>query len=181
MKTGTGRMGREILDAVDEDMLDAREASAELRVLRQRIPQVPALSKKERKAIWQRGDVSVPVTQASINIITANETVAQTLKIPAEEIRSMLLEANSWDGFIVELRGLLEGVSDANLIRRERIAILTAQAYNIARELVRDPEHDELREHVDGIRRLKRLGRRRKRAAATAEGAAEAASTEVEE
>ena len=176
MKIGTRRTGQEALDAAGEDMLDAQEASAELRALRQRIPQVPALSKKERKAVWQRGDVSIPVTQASINIIAANDTVAQALKIPAEDVRSMVLEADLWDGFIVDLRGLLEGVSDANLIRRERIAILTAQAYAIARQLVLDPEHDELREHIDGVRRLKRLGRRRKRSAKAGDAAEPAAS-----
>jgi hypothetical protein len=180
MKIGTRRTGREALDAAGEDMLDAQEASDELRALRRRIPQVPALSKKERKAIWQRGDVSIPVTQASINIIAANDTIAETLKMPAEDVRSMVLEADFWDGFIVELRGLLEGVSDANLIRRERIAVLTAQAYAIARQLVLDPEHVELREHIDGVRRLKRLGRRRRRSAAAEEAVEPAAGTNEE-
>ena len=180
MKTGTGRMGREILNAADEEMLDAQQASTELRALQQRIPQVPALSKKERKAIWQRGDVSIAVTQASISIMDTNETVVEALKMPAEDVRSMVLEADFWDGFIIELRGLLEGVSDANLLRRERIAILTAQAYNIARQLVRDPEHDGLQEHIAEVRRLKRLGRRKRRAAATPEGSVEPPSGDGE-
>ncbi len=173
MKTGTGRIGRQILNAVDEEMLDAQGAAEALQALRQRIPQVPALSKKERKAIWQRGDVPIPVTQASINIIAANDTVAEALKMPADDVRSMVLEADHWDGFINDVRGLLEGVSDANLIRRERIAILTAQAYNIARQLVRDPEHDELQQHVAEVRRLKHLGRRQKRTAAAEEAVTE--------
>jgi len=181
MKTGTGRQGREILDAVDEDMLDQQEATSELVTLRKRIPTVPTLSKKERKAIWQRGDVSSEETQASINIIVANDAVAQALKISGDEVRAMVQEANFWDGFVTEARGLLEGVSDANLIRRERIAVLGARAYHIAQQLVRDPEHDGLREHIDGVRRLKRLGRRRKRTAAAEEAAAEPPASEEDE
>src|SRR5258708_38069847 len=91
MKTGTGRIGRQILDAVNEEMLDAQGAAAALRALQQRIPQVPALSKKERKAIWQRGDVSIAVTQASITIIDANDTVAEALNMPADDVRSLVL------------------------------------------------------------------------------------------
>jgi hypothetical protein len=180
MKTGTGRIGHEILDSVDEAMLDAQEAITELQALRNRIPNVPALSKKERKAIWQRADISIPETQASINIIVADDTVAQTLKIQGEEVRALVQEADLWDAFVTEARGLLEGVSDANLLRRERIAIITARAYHIARQLVRDPEHHELREHIDVVRRLKRLGRRRRRAA-QAEEEAEPASGDGEE
>src|SRR5260221_10298361 len=157
MKTDTERTARE-LDAAGGDMLSAQEATAEVRALRQRIVQVATLSKKQRKAIWQRGDMSIPITQASITIIDANETVAQALKMPAEDARSLIEEADYWDAFVVELRGLMQGVSDANLIRRERIAILAAQAYAIGRQLARDPANEGLQEHLEAVRRLKRLG-----------------------
>jgi hypothetical protein len=177
MKTSTGKTGREALEPADGDMLTAQEATAELRVLRQRIVQVTTLSKKERKAIWQRGDISIPVTQASITIIDANETVAQALKTPAADVRTLIEEADYWDAFVVELRGLMQGVSDANLVRRERIAILAAQAYAIGLQLARDPANEGLQQHLDAVRRLKRLGRRRRRSAAAEEAVEPAAGT----
>lgn len=180
MRTGTARTGREILDGGGEGKLNAQEAIAEVRSLAQRIAQIPPLSKKERKAVWQRADVSVEVMGASINIIAADDTVAQALKMPADEVLGLVLEANAWDAFVVELRGLMQGVSDANLLRRERIAILATQAYNIGRQLARDPANDGLQEHLDAVRRLKRLGRRRRRAAA-AEEAVDPAADEGKE
>jgi hypothetical protein len=50
---------------------------------------------------------------------------------------------------------MLNGVSGANLIRRQRIALITAQAFTIGSQLDRDPANAVLVPHVQEIKRLK--------------------------
>jgi hypothetical protein len=59
---------------------------------------------------------------------------------------------------------MLNGVSGANLLRRLRIDLIAAQAYTIGSQLARDPANAILLPHVEEIKRLKRVSRRRKAA-----------------
>ena len=70
-------------------------------------------------------------------------------------------EANRWTAVEDELRAMLNGVAGANLIRRQRVAIIAAQASTISSMLARDPAHAVLVPHVQEIRRLKRFTRRK--------------------
>ena len=79
----------------------------------------------------------------------------------------MFEEANRWTAVEDELRTLLQGVAGANLVRRERVALIAAQAYNIGTELARDPANAVLRPQVEEIKRLKRVTRRKKSGEAT--------------
>jgi hypothetical protein len=64
-------------------------------------------------------------------------------------------EANRWTAVEDELQMMLNGVSGANLIRRQRIALITAQAFTIGSQLARDPANAVLVPHVQEIKRLK--------------------------
>ena len=57
---------------------------------------------------------------------------------------------------------MLNGIAGANLIRRQRVAVVSGRAYAIGAQLARDPAHAVLVPHVQEIRRLKRLSRRKK-------------------
>ena len=57
---------------------------------------------------------------------------------------------------------MLEGVAGANLVRRQRVALIAGQAYIIGTQLARDPANAVLRPHVEEIKRLKRATRRKK-------------------
>ena len=57
-------------------------------------------------------------------------------------------EANRWTAVEDELRAMLEGIVGATLVRRHRIALIAAQAYNIGAELARDPANAVLLPHV---------------------------------
>ncbi|HEX7192361.1 MAG TPA: hypothetical protein VF381_12410 [Thermoanaerobaculia bacterium] len=55
----------------------------------------------------------------------------------------------------------------ANAIRRLKLAQLGSKAYIIGTQLAREPENEVLVPHVEEIKRLKRLARRKKSAAET--------------
>jgi len=65
-----------------------------------------------------------------------------------------------------ELRTMLQGVAGANLIRRQRVGLIAAQAAGIGAQLARDPANALLLPHVQEVRRLRRFTRRRKPAPA---------------
>jgi hypothetical protein len=133
-----------------------------LRSMRGQIGEVTPLTARERDLLRRRGKTSNPVLQASINVIGAHDRISQAIAQPAEGVRRMYDEANRWTAVEDELRALLQGIIGANLVRRERIALIAAQAYNIGRELVRDPANAVLLPHVQEVRRLKRSSRRKK-------------------
>jgi hypothetical protein len=60
---------------------------------------------------------------------------------------------------------MLNGIAGANLVRRQRIALITEQAYSIGSQLARDPAHAVLVPHVQEVKRLKRSAARRKKPA----------------
>jgi NAD(P)H-hydrate repair Nnr-like enzyme with NAD(P)H-hydrate dehydratase domain len=61
---------------------------------------------------------------------------------------------------------MLSGIAGANLIRRQRIALIAAQAFTIGSQLARDPANAVLVPHVQEVKRLKSFKRRKKAAEA---------------
>ncbi|HXH38801.1 MAG TPA: hypothetical protein VNN08_09260, partial [Thermoanaerobaculia bacterium] len=128
--------------------------------------EVTPLTTAQRKSLRRRAGTSNPILQASINVIGALPNVAQAVGQPADDVRQMYDEANRWTAVEDELRTMLNGVSSANLIRRQRIALIAGQAYNIGSQLARDPANAVLVPHVQEIKRLKSFSRRKKAAQA---------------
>lgn len=137
-----------------------------LRDTRARIGEVAPLTSVERQSLRNRARASNPLLQASINLIGAVDVVEQAVGQPADAVRQLLDESNRWTAVEDELRGMLNGVSGANLIRRQRLAFLAAQAYNIGTRLARDPAYAILLPYLQEIKRLKSFKRRRKAAQA---------------
>ena len=75
-------------------------------------------------------------------------------------------ESNRWTAVEDELRTMLNGVAGANLIRRQRVVLIAAQAYNIGAQLARDPAYAVLVPHLQEIKRLRSFKRRKKAAPA---------------
>jgi hypothetical protein len=147
--------------------LDPETVVSQLRAMRAQIGEVTPLSAAERKLLRNRARTTNPILQASINVIGAHDVVAQAVKQPADAVRRLDDEANRWTAVEDELRTMLQGVVGANLVRRERLALITAQAYKIGTELARDPDNAVLLPHVQEIKRLRRrTGRRKKTAGA---------------
>ena len=134
----------------------------QLRVMRGQIGEVSPLTSAQRKTLRNQTRSNNPILQASINVIGALDNVSQAVGQPADGVRQLYDEANRWTAVEDELRGMLNGVSGANLIRRQRIALITAQAYTIGSQLARDPANAVLVPHVAEIKRLKSFTRRKK-------------------
>jgi hypothetical protein len=138
----------------------------QLRATRAQIGEVAPLTTAQAKVLRRHIRTSNPILQASINIIGALDNVAQAVGQPADGMRQLCDETNRWTAVEDELRTMLNGVSGANLIRRQRIALIAGQAYTIGSQLARDPANAVLVPHVQEIKRLKSFARRKKAAPA---------------
>jgi hypothetical protein len=130
------------------------------------IGEVAPLTAAERRKLRRRTITSNPILQASINVLGAFDNVSQAVGQPADQARRLHDEANRWTAVEDELRRMLSGVAGANIIRRQRVSLLAAQAYGISLQLARDPANAILVPHVQEIRRLKSFSRRKKAAQA---------------
>jgi hypothetical protein len=137
-----------------------------LRSISMQMVEMAPMTAEQRKALRGRLRTPDPILQASINVIDALDRVRQAVGQPAEGVRSLQDEALRWSAVEQELRSMLNGVSGANLLRRLRIDLIAAQAYTIGSQLARDPANAILLPHVEEIKRLKRVSRRRKAAPA---------------
>jgi hypothetical protein len=90
--------------------------------------------------------------------------MSQAVGQPTDEVRQLYEEPNRRTAVEDELRMMLNGVAGANLLRRRRLALLAAQAYNIGTQLARDPDNAILVPHVQEIKRLRSFQRRKKAA-----------------
>jgi hypothetical protein len=138
----------------------------QLRVMRGQIGEVSPLTSKQRKALRVAARTTNPILQASINVIGALDNVAQAVGHPAGDMRQLYDESNRWTAVEDELRAMLNGVAGANLIRRQHLALVAAQAYRIGSQLARTPANAVLVPHVQEIKRLKSFSRRKKAAQA---------------
>jgi sulfite reductase beta subunit-like hemoprotein len=145
----------------------APEAIVELlRTVRAQIGDLAPMTAAQRKALRNRARTKSPVLQASINAMGASDKVSEAVGQPADEVRQKHAEANRWTAVEDELRSLLSGVVGANLIRRQEVALLAAQAANLSTQLARTPANAVLIPHVQEIRRLKSFQNRKKAAPA---------------
>ena len=134
----------------------------QLRVMRSQIAEVSPLTPEQKKALRNRTHPSNPILQASINVIGALDNVSLAIGQPADAVRQMTDESNRWTAVEDELRTMLSGVAGANLVRRQRLSLIAAQAYSIGTQLARDPANAVLVPHVQEIKRLKSFSRRKK-------------------
>src|SRR5262249_4875009 len=99
--------------------LSPEAAVEQLRVLVAQIPEAKALSVQERRALKRSVRLSDAVLQASISVIDASDVMVQAVGKP-DEARGLVSDSNLWTTFENELRGALQRVADANVIRRQR-------------------------------------------------------------
>ena len=138
----------------------------ELRALSVRMGEMAPMTSAERRALRGRLRTPGPILNASIMVIDALDNVSQAVGQPAERVRSSQEELVRWRAVEQELRAMLNGVSGANLLRRLRLDLIAAQAYTIGSQLARDPANAILLTHVEEIKRMRRVSRRRKAAPA---------------
>jgi len=138
----------------------------QLRALVAQIPSLPTLTDSERKLIRNRGRLPEAEVLASVNVVGSSDRVSQAVGLPAPDVQQLVVDNVRWTSVESELKGALTAVADANLLRRQRSQIIAIQAYGIGQQLARDPENAAVIPHVQEMKRLKAL-RRRKAAAGT--------------
>lgn len=151
------------METVNSEPLITPEAMVEqLRVLRLQIPEYTQLPHANAATMRRAATIDSNFIQATINAIGASESVQNALGRTPEVLRQEAEDAGRWTAVEDELRAMLKGVIAANLTRRHRIGLTALQTYSISRQLVRQPEHADLLPHVQEMKRLNRMGRRRR-------------------
>ena len=147
----------------DPVRLTADAAIALLRSIRSQIEDVAPLSKEQRKLVRRRlRKQPKPVVEASINVLGVLDNVSQAIGQPLDEVRQLQDDSLRWDALADEARAFLKGIEGANLNRRQRLALIATQAYTIGSQLAKDPAKAVLVPHVEEVKRLKGVSRRRK-------------------
>jgi hypothetical protein len=143
--------------------LSAEAVIAQLRTMRSQIADVTPLSKDQRRQVQQRLRVlPKSVVEASINVIGVLDNVSQAIGQPLDEVRQLQDEALRWDAVAEEARAFLKSIEGANLTRRQRLSLIAAAAYTIGSQLAKDPAKAVLVPHVEEVKRLKGVSRRKK-------------------
>jgi hypothetical protein len=147
----------------DPAKLTPEAVIAQLRTMRSQIDDVAPLSKAQRKLVKQRLRIQPKsVVEASINVIGVLDNVSQAIGQPLDEVRQLQDDSLRWDAVSDEARAFLKGIEGANLIRRQRLALIAMQAYTIGSQLAKDPAKAVLVPHVEEVKRLKGVSRRKK-------------------
>lgn len=142
----------------------AEEAIELLRIVRTRIDEIAPLSTEQRKQTLQRlRNHPASVVEASINVIGVLDNVSHAIGQPLDDVRQLQDESIRWEAVADEARALLKGLEGANLLRRERLTVLAMQAYTIGTQLAKDPAKAALLPHVEEVKRLKAISRRRRK------------------
>jgi hypothetical protein len=139
------------------------EVIAQLRTIRSQIDEVPPLSKEQTTLVKQRLRIQPKtVVEASINVIGVLDNVSQALGQPLDEVRQLQDDSLRWDAVADEARAFLKVIDGANLVRHQRLALIGMQAYAIGTQLAKDPDKAVLVPHVEEVKRLKGISRRKK-------------------
>ncbi|HEX7137713.1 MAG TPA: hypothetical protein VF219_07700 [Vicinamibacterales bacterium] len=134
----------------------------QLRAIRSQIGEATPISPAQREAMRYIAKLAPEIIQSSVNMIDFSTPVQQALSRPSADVRDLQDANGRWSAVEDELNSLLKAVSGTNFARRHQLALISAQAYSIGTQLVRDPANAALMPHVREIKRLRALARGRK-------------------
>ena len=150
---------------VDSPKLTAEAVIAQLRSIQSQIEGVSPLTQDQRKQLKQRVRMHPKaIVDASINVIGVLEILSQAIGQPLDDVRQLQDDTLRWEAVADEARAFLKGIEGANLIRRQRLALIATQAYTIGSQLAKDPARAVLVPHLEEVKRLKVASRRKKAA-----------------
>jgi hypothetical protein len=135
----------------------------QLRAIRNQIAEVQPLTPAQKNSL--RGlsrTMNNDTLQASISVIGLSPIVQQSVG-QSEDARALYDESNRWTEVEDELRTMLNGIAGANIIRRQKLALIASRAYGIGNQLARDEEHAILKPQLAEVKRLKTLARSKKK------------------
>ncbi|HEX7154418.1 MAG TPA: hypothetical protein VF618_23230, partial [Thermoanaerobaculia bacterium] len=154
-----------VVDPQPAVMLDPETLVEQIRLLRAQMEEVTPLTPAQKRTLRAKSRKhSDAVLASTVNVIGALDNVALALGQQPEEVRRLQADWNRWTAVAGELRALLDGVDGANLVRRQRLALISAQAFAIGTQLARDPANAVLVPHIQEVKRLKSFANRKKTA-----------------
>ncbi|HYI11003.1 MAG TPA: hypothetical protein VEK57_18240 [Thermoanaerobaculia bacterium] len=143
--------------------LGPEDVTVQLRTMESQMAGVAPLTKAQRKQLRKRiRSHPKGVVEASINVIGVLGNVSQAIGQPLDEVRQLQDETIRWEAAADQTRAFLKVLEGANLVRRERLALIASQTYAIASQLAKDPDKAALVPHLEEVKRLKSVARRRK-------------------
>ena len=163
-----------------DTMLSPEGVIAGMRTLRSQIDELAPLPKEQREVVKRRlRSLTKPVVDASINVMGVLDLLSEAIGQPLEEVRQLQDESLRWEAVADEVRAFLKSVESSNLVRRQRLAFVATQAYTLGSQLAKDPAKAVLVPHVEEVKRLKAISRRKKTQTAPAPAPAPVPSTET--
>ena len=147
-------------------MLTPEEVIEQVRAMRDRIPEFAPLAKEQKTGRMKRLARTDPaVLHASIGAVGTSPLIQTVIGNTPDELVHAHAEMTRWSVAENEVRALLDGIAAANLVRRQELGEAAQKTYNVGRQLSQFREHANLVPHVEEIKRLRKLSRRRSRAA----------------
>jgi len=153
---------------------------AGMRALRSQMDEPAPLPKEQRKRVRERlRSLPKPVVDASINVMGVLDLLSEAIGQPLEEVRQLQDDSLRWDAVADEVRAFLKSIESSNLVRHQRLAFVATQAYSLGSQLAKDPAKAVLVPHVEEVKRLKAISRRKKTQTAPAPAPVPVPSTET--
>ncbi|HEY2321764.1 MAG TPA: hypothetical protein VGJ82_02770 [Thermoanaerobaculia bacterium] len=151
--------------SADPGKLTPEAVIEQLRTMQSQIEEVAPLSKEQRATLKAKLRLQkTPIVDASINVMGVLDNVSQAIGQPLDDVRQVQTDAIRWDAVIDETKAFLKNIEGGNLVRRQRLALIGTQAYQIGTQLAKDPANAVLVPHVEEVKRLKSSARRKKAA-----------------
>lgn len=132
----------------------------DLRALMAQVPDVPSLTRQERRILQTHRRVSESEVRAAINVVRASDKLAGVVDEKTDEMEKVLSDSSYWTAAESELKAALKRVADANLVRQQRMSVFAISAYGVGTQLAKSPENSDLVPHVQVLK----ASRRRKKA-----------------
>jgi hypothetical protein len=147
---------------IDPVMLTPEQVIEQLRTMRQQIPNFVQLPHNRETVAMRRlaRAISLEFAHEATNAVGVSSVVEGAVGNTPEGMYHDKDLNGRWAAAENEMRSVLRGLSSTNLVQRQRLCRDALQAYNVSRELVKQPEHAHLLPHVEAMRRLKRPRRR---------------------
>jgi hypothetical protein len=147
----------------DQAKLSPEAVIGQLRTMRSQIEDIAPLSQQQRRLVKDRlRKQEKTIVEASINVIGVLDNLSQAIGQPLDDVRQLQDDTIRWEAVADEARAFVKGIEGANLNRRQTLALLGMQAYSIGTQLAKDPAKAVLVPHLEEVKRLKAISRRKK-------------------
>lgn len=145
----------------DKPPVEPAELIAVLREYASRIPHYTHLTNAEVVAMRKAASLDQEWVVGAVNLLGASPTIEHALGSSAAELLGELAATMEWSEGEQAARTLLHGIASANLVRRHALGLKALQIYGIAQQLVRQPEHYDLRTHIETLKQMNKVRKRR--------------------